>query len=219
MDERFWHEAWAQHKIGFHQHDVNPALRESWDRLGLAPGDPVLVPLCGKSGDMAWLRGRGHPVLGVELSPRAVEEFFAEHDLVPERRTEGAFEVFEAGGIRILCGNVFGLTAEHLAGIKGVYDRAALVALPPAMRDRYAAILADNLPSGTRMLLVALEYPQAEMDGPPFSISPAEVERLYGGRGQIVPLSRRPILANEPRFIERGLTALDECAYLVTRGS
>jgi thiopurine S-methyltransferase len=217
MDEGFWHELWAQHKIGFHQHEVNPALREGWDQLGLRPGDPVLVPLCGKSGDMWWLRNRGHPVVGVELSPRAVEEFFAEHGVEPERRQDGPFEASEAEGVRILCGNVFDLAAERLAGVKAVYDRAALVALPPEMRGRYAALLASSVPPGTPMLLVTLAYPDGEMDGPPFSVPPAEVERLYGA-GRVRLLSRRSILADEPRFVEKGLTALDECAFLVTLG-
>lgn len=106
MDEEFWRERWERQEIAFHQREVNPRLRECWDRLGLAPGDPVLVPLCGKSGDMWWLRTRGHPVLGVELSPRAVEAFYAEHGLTPKRRRDRRFEVFEAGGVRILSGNV-----------------------------------------------------------------------------------------------------------------
>jgi thiopurine S-methyltransferase len=66
------------------------------------------------------------------------------------------------------------------------------------------------------MLLVTLEYPSGEMEGPPFSIPPVEVERLYGHRGRVQPLAREPILSAEPRFAERGVTALDECAYLVT---
>jgi thiopurine S-methyltransferase len=54
------------------------------------------------------------------------------------------------------------------------------------------------------------------MDGPPFSVPPAEVERLYGARAGVRLLSRRPILDQEPRFVERGLTLLDECAFVVT---
>ena len=216
MDEEFWRERWERQEIAFHQREVNPGLRDCWHHLGLGRGDPVLVPLCGKSEDMWWLRARGHPVLGVELSPRAAADFFAEHGLAPERRHAGSFEVFEAGGVRILCGNVFDLTPEELAGVRGVYDRAALVALPRETRDRYAAHLAVLLPPATPMLLIALEYPQGEMDGPPFSIAADEVERLYGDRGHVRLLTRRSILAEEPRFAERGVTALDERAYLVT---
>jgi thiopurine S-methyltransferase len=216
MHEEFWRERWERQDIAFHQPEVNPRLRECWDRLGLARGDPVLVPLCGKSGDMWWLRTQGHPVLGVELSPRAAAAFYAEHGLAPKRRREGLFEVFEADGVRILCGNVFDLTADEVAGVRGVYDRAALVALPPALRDRYAAQLTAVVPRAAPMLLLTLEYPQGQMDGPPFSIPAEEVERLYGNRGHVRLLTRRSILSAEPGFAERGVTALDECAFLVT---
>ena len=41
------------------------------------------MPLCGKSLDMVWLAAQGHEVLGVELAPLAVEQFFAENELRP----------------------------------------------------------------------------------------------------------------------------------------
>jgi thiopurine S-methyltransferase len=216
MEEEFWLDMWRRHHTGFHQRDVNAALREFWPRLGLAEGDAVFVPLCGKSGDMIWVREQGYPVVGVELSPLAVAEFFSENGLAAERHSQGSFEVAEAGGIRILRGNFFDLTADDLAGVKAVYDRAALVALPREMRESYAAHMAEILPAGTRMLLVTLEYPQAEMEGPPFSVPPAEVDRLYGPRGEVQLLARDAILAREPHFAERGVTELHECASLVT---
>lgn len=216
MEEKFWLERWDRQETGFHQRSVNRQLRRFWSDLGLSAGDPVLVPLCGKSGDMLWLREQGHPVLGVELSPLAVAAFFSEHDLAPRRRRQGVFDVTESDGIRILCGNFFDLTAGVLSGTKAVYDRAALVALPPDMRERYAAHMAEIVPPDTRMLVVTLEYPQAQMEGPPFSVPSSEVERLYGGCGDVRLLQRDDVLSKNPRFAERGMTALYECAYLVT---
>jgi thiopurine S-methyltransferase len=66
------------------------------------------------------------------------------------------------------------------------------------------------------MLLVTLEYPQDEMEGPPFSVPREEVERLYGRYGKVRALARDSTLEREPHFAERGLTALHECAYLVS---
>lgn len=84
MEPAFWQQRWADNQIGFHQAQVNPYLQKYWPTLGLVPGSRVLVPLCGKSLDLAWLAGQGHRVLGVELSRRAVEAFFREHGLQAE---------------------------------------------------------------------------------------------------------------------------------------
>lgn len=139
MDARFWLECWERQEIGFHQRNINAQLRRFWPELGLTRGDAVFVPLCGKSSDMIWLHARGHPVLGVELSPVAVAAFFAENGLAPRRARQGKLDVADSGGIRILRGDFFDLTAADLAGIAAVYDRAALIAMPSAMRERYAA--------------------------------------------------------------------------------
>ena len=91
MHEDFWQERWARNEIGFHLREVNPYLQRHWPDLELASGAQVLVPLCGKSLDMAWLAGQGYRVLGVELAESAVIAFFAEQELTPEIDQYGAF--------------------------------------------------------------------------------------------------------------------------------
>src|SRR5690606_3494808 len=83
MHPDFWHQRWSDQQIGFHQSTPTPLLLEHWPALGLPAGAQVFVPLAGKSLDMAWLAAQGHRVLGVELSPLAVAQFFAEHGLQP----------------------------------------------------------------------------------------------------------------------------------------
>src|SRR3546814_8142059 len=83
MDPDFWQQRWRDNRIGFHRDGVLPLLEKHWPSLGLATGSRVFVPLCGKSLDMAWLAARGHRVLGVELSPLAVGQFFDENGLAP----------------------------------------------------------------------------------------------------------------------------------------
>ena len=72
MEPDYWLERWKDGRTGFHQDQPTPLLAAHWDGLGVASGARVLVPLAGKSLDMAWLAGRGHRVLGVELSQLAV---------------------------------------------------------------------------------------------------------------------------------------------------
>ena len=175
------------------------------------------MPLAGKSHDMAWLAAQGHRVLGVELSQAAVEAFFAEHGLQPQRHDSRYGSHYSAANIELICGDAFGLDQAALVDCTAVFDRAALIALPPPMRQRYADELYARLPSGSRGLLITLEYPQQQKSGPPFSVEETEVRALYARDWQVTTLERRDILAGQPRFIEEGVTALETVVYRIDR--
>jgi len=213
----FWLGRWQRREIGFHQAEVNADLQLHWPAVGCPPASPVLVPLCGKSTDMRWLHDRGHLILGVELSAIAVEEFFAEQGLLPRRGRAGALECWEAEGYRILVGDFFDLDAAAVAGVSGVYDRAALVALPPALRERYARQLRRILPARCGILLLTMDYPQEQMAGPPFAIPESEVRELYTPAFSVTLLSAREDLAIEARYRQRGLRSRTDCVYLLQR--
>lgn len=217
MDHAFWLQCWQEGRTGFHQSHVSPPLQAHWPALGLTRGARVFVPLCGKSLDMAWLAQQGHRVLGVELSPVAVQQFFAGQGLRPEVHVSRHGTHHVAGPFELICGDALGLDAELLAGCAAVYDRAALVALPPPMRAAYVERLMACLPAGCEGLLVTLEYPQQEMAGPPFSVPQEEVLRRYGRDWQVTPLERRDILAHEPGLAARGLTTLTTTVYRLQR--
>lgn len=217
MHPDFWHDRWREGRIGFHQDKPTPLLLKHWPTLDVAPGAQVFVPLAGKSLDLAWLAAQGYRVLGVELSQLAVEQFFAEHGLVPSRRTSRYGTHYEASGIELVCGDAFALDADILAGCSAVFDRAALIALPADLRERYVRELYARLPTGCRGLLVTLEYPAHEKDGPPFTVPEAEVRALYGRDWDVDVLERRDILAQQRLFAEEGVTALETVVYRLRR--
>lgn len=107
---------------------------------------------------MLWLLILGNEAIGVEFSQLAVEAFFTENSLSTTTTT---------------LQDKFSLT-----GVGAVYDRASLVALPPEMRAAYAEHMQSLFQSGTKTLLVAFNYPQHEMQGPPFSVNAQEVQAL-----------------------------------------
>lgn len=217
MNPDFWHDRWHEGRIGFHQETVTPWLPKLWPTLALPVGSRVFVPLAGKSLDLLWLRAQGHRVLGVELSRLAVEQFFAEHGLTPTTRESRHGTHYAHDGIELICGDAFALDAEALAGCSAVFDRAALIALPPALRQRYVGELYAQLPSGCRGLLVTLEYPQEQKGGPPFSVDEAEVRALYEPDWTVSVLERADILAMQPAFIAEGVSALATVAYRLDR--
>lgn len=215
MNRDFWKSRWDEGRIGFHQDEVNPYLQRYWPDLGIPSGGAVFVPLCGKSRDMLWLRDQRYTVIGVEVVPRAVEAFFAENGLTATRRRHGAFSLWRSEGINIFQGDFFDLTADEMVGITAVYDRASLIALPPAMRQRYAAHLRAILPGGIDVLLVTMDYPQDQMEGPPFAVTEQEVATLYQDYFKIEQACAEDILAANPRFQEQGLSRLLEKVYVL----
>ena len=216
MEPDFWHERWVRAETGFHQQEINLHLRQFWQALGLSAGQQIFVPLCGKSRDLLWLAGEGYSVIGVELSPIAVEAFFAENDLQPRRWRKGVFEIWEADPIQILLGDFFALTTADVAECAGFYDRAALIALPLALRSQYVNHLQAIMPIGAAGLLVTLEYDPALRSGPPFAVSEEEVKTLYSATHEVELLHIRDALTPESPWRERGLTWLLEKAYRLT---
>lgn len=218
MQHDFWHQRWQQNQIGFHQREINPYLQRHWSELRLDRKARVFVPLCGKSSDMLWLLSMGYQVLGVELSPVAVESFFAENALTPKTYRRGDFWVFEVDGLQIYCGDFFALQPELTGRIDAVYDRASLVALPPEMRLEYVLTLSSLLSPSVQILLIAFDYPQHEMQGPPFSVHDQEIEQLFNHWCEIKLLSEENALDYQANFKERGLSRMTEQAYrLVVR--
>ncbi|MBU2013880.1 thiopurine S-methyltransferase [Stutzerimonas chloritidismutans] len=217
MHKDFWQERWARNEIGFHLDDVHPGMRRHWPRLALPDGATVLVPLCGKSLDLAWLAGQGFNVVGVELSEKAVDAFFSEQQLEAEISQRGPFKVYRSDTLEIRCGDFFALSATDVLGCQAVYDRAALIALPHAMRQRYTALMSSILPAGCQQLLVTLDYDQAEMEGPPFAVGTSEVRDLYAAEWSVELLEAKEVLERNPRMRERGLTRLEEHFHWLQR--
>lgn len=224
MEPEFWRERWREGRIGFHQDQVTPMLTQYWPTLGLRSDARVFVPLAGKSHDLVWLAAQGHHVLGIELSPLAVTQFFAEHALAPQRHVTryGTHHVaadLHGGRIELICGDVFDLDAELLLTCHAIFDRAALIALPPPLRQRYVAQVYGQLPAGCRGLLITMEYPQDDMDGPPFSVPQTEVHERLGLHWSVTTLARRDILRQQPRFAEAGVRSLHTAAYDLERSA
>jgi thiopurine S-methyltransferase len=217
MQPEFWRERWGTGQIGFHRAYVDTHLQRHWPELHLDPGSRVFVPLCGKSLDLLWLRDQGYSVVGVELSPIALEAFCMENGVPARRRTVHEFDLYAAPNLELYCGDFFALTPAQLGNVASVFDRAALISWTQELRAPYVEHLAKLTPPGTETLLITVEYPQTQMTGPPFSIPAHEVAALYASHYTIRELSRQDVLADEPRLRGRGVTELHEVCYRLTR--
>jgi thiopurine S-methyltransferase len=192
MEPNFWLQKWQDKDIAFHQVAGNPLLVKNFNALLLAPGSRVFVPLCGKTGDIAWLLAKGYRVVGAELSKIAVAELFtelsakfpAELGITPTVSSVGKLQQYSAVNIDIFVGNIFDLTADMLGAVDAIYDRAALVALPAEMRPAYTRHLM-KISHRVQQLVICFDYEQTSLAGPPFAINANEMQQHYAGAYQL----------------------------------
>ena len=158
---------------------------------------------------MLWLEEQGNKVAGVELSELAIASFFDENELEYTVR-EGELKVFQAKKrqITIYCGDYFALQADPF---DAHFDRGALIALPPDLRPAYAAHTSSLLTNSAQQLVVAVEYDQSVVAGPPFSVQATEVRSYWPALQRVAAVDD---LANgPPKFREAGLKEMTEVVW------
>lgn len=213
MDAQFWINAWNEGRTGFHLEKYNPKLIEFFSRLNPEEGRKVLVPLCGKTKDMLWLHENKLHVHGVELHQNAVESFFSENKLTPEIKADGTFTNFSYQNIVVSSGDFFRLNENNVYDY--IYDRASLVALPQSMREEYVAVVTRALKPQGQYLLIVYDYDQNEMQGPPFSISEEEIQRLYKNEYSIQLLKSEELTEGNSRL--SAVKSMKEKVYLLCK--
>ncbi len=60
MEHDFWRERWLTNQIGFHEKDGNKLLARHFDAIEMPAGARYFLPLCGKTGDITRLLGKGY---------------------------------------------------------------------------------------------------------------------------------------------------------------
>ena len=211
MEHFFWHQRWEKNEISFHEGKANANLVRYFTELALAPGARLFLPLCGKTRDITWLLSHGYRVAGAELSEIAIGQLFAELGREPTIEPVGRMKRYHAADIDIFVGDLFDLAAEQLGPVDAIYDRAALVALPEVMRQRYARHLVDITRSAPQ-LLITFEYDQSQQEGPPFSVNAAELQRHYANHYQLRLLASLEVAGGL-----KGRCAATECVWLLGR--
>ena len=213
VDNQHWLDRWKENRIGFHETTVNRHLKTHLPQFALPAAASVFLPLCGKAQDIAWLAQQGYQVIGIELSQIAIEAFFAENSLEFESFDKDRFTIYRSANISLLQGHFFDLRSQDIAGCHLIYDRAALIAMEISDRPRYYEHMLSIIPSASKMLLITLEYDQAEMLGPPFSVPTDEVFQRYADAFSINLLECNDVIDERPRWRKVGLTALSESVF------
>ena len=128
---------------------------------------PVLVPGCGLGHDVRALGALGIPVVGLDVSPTAVE---LARQFPPTGR-----QTYEVGDF---------LDPTWRAGreFSAVWEHTCFCAIDPTERPRYAQAVADCLPAGGLLAGVFFLTPCDPVDtdtGPPFGVTVAELDAWF----------------------------------------
>lgn len=176
MEEQFWRDIWEQESQGFHEGAPNAFLVKHIERL--RDYSRILVPLCGRSHDLAFLANAGHEVVGVELVEHAARGFFDQCGMEATEDHSHGFLTLRSGAISIVVANVLELTPAHIGTFDAVYDRAAAVALPEDTRLAYAKVIQKLLrPNGVNFVVTFVDATRET--GPPHSVNIHDVQRMY----------------------------------------
>ncbi|WP_169566565.1 thiopurine S-methyltransferase [Sneathiella limimaris] len=209
MEADFWHDRWEKGQLGFHQPVVNGRLQTHLSQVASGPDQRIFLPLCGKTLDMTWLLSEGFQVCGVELSKLAIQQYFEEQKVEPIVTRAGAFDLYQAPNLDLFVGDFFDLTSETLGPVDAIYDRAALVALPEDMRQKYATKLME-VTGNAPQLLLTFNYDQTLLQGPPFSITSEMIEDYYSKDYEISLLESFTL----PNGLRPTVPAVEQAWYL-----
>lgn len=167
MDIKSWEQAYLENFTPWDRGEASPPLVD-WLAGNTLRGS-VLVPGCGMGHDAALLAAHGLDVTGLDIAPTAVER--ARH-LHPDCKG------------RFVCDDFFA----HQGCYDIIVEHTCLSALPPEMRPAYRDTMARLLRPGG--LLVGVWFVNPQLDpgetGPPFGISPEELEALFAADFEIV---------------------------------
>jgi SAM-dependent methyltransferase len=126
----------------------------------------ALVPGCGIGHDVVLLAEAGLDAVGVDLSATAVQRACARHP---------------GHASRFVLGDLFALPAEWTGSFDYVFEHTCLCALPPELRAAYAETVGRLLKAGGKLVGVWFINPDMEPgeSGPPFGLSPEELDDLF----------------------------------------
>lgn len=158
----FWEGRWQSGETPWDHGRAAPPFAEFVEREGAPAGD-ILIPGPGSGHDVRYFAELGARVLGLDISPSAIE--------VARQRNPHPDADYQPG-------NILDPAPKWHAQFDWVIEHTCLCALPPDQWDAYARAIPLLLKPGGHYLALFYRNPEDD-DGPPFRIEEADIERLF----------------------------------------
>lgn len=215
MQLDFWKEVWKEQRLGFDQIETNYYLKKALPSWLSESYETIFVPLCGRSIDMWEIHRSGHHVTGVECYEGALQDFNEKYALNLEKiSVRNSVDCYKNLDFKLYCADFFELTSADILKRKGplkVWDRAALVALPPEMRLAYYEQIHQLSIDRLDWLCLLFSFDSQDNFGPPFPVNYEEVREIMTRKGYYVEILEERILEPQnPKFVEAGIKEFKE---------
>uniref|UniRef100_A0A3Q1FXA9 thiopurine S-methyltransferase n=1 Tax=Acanthochromis polyacanthus TaxID=80966 RepID=A0A3Q1FXA9_9TELE len=201
-----WEEYWQKDNIGFHIDHSNLKC----------VCHPIMLLLLSVA---VRLADRGHSVVGVEISEKAVRQFFEENNMTYSEEAAAGVpgaKVFKSSekSISLYQCDLYDFSSSVEGQFGAIWDRGSLVAVNPQDREKYAALMVSLMAKDCRYLVDNLLYNPTLYKGPPFFVPDEQLHSLFGHCCNIELLQAADALTDRTR--KWGLDYLTEKVHLLT---
>ena len=159
----FWQKRWDSGTTRWRRPDIHPSLQQFTNKVFFdyfpSGGARILVPLCGKTVDMAHLatKRKVGQVVGIDGVRKAVEAFAQENPDLEVKSMEACpekVEKWQGNSITLIIGDFFEVDKTDFGEVcDGAWDRGSLVAIKPERREKYVEQIGKLMNKDGRILL------------------------------------------------------------------
>lgn len=165
----YWSGRYQAGQVGWDLGEATPVLRQLQHngKFPVAPPASVLVPGCGYGHDVLFLAEVGFSVTAIDFAPEPLAAL-----------TQSAAKLGLAEKVHPLQADLFALP-EGLAGsFAAIWEYTCFCAIPPSRRGEYFWRMRELLRPGGYLVGLFFPLEGGGQEGPPFTVSQAEVEVL-----------------------------------------
>ncbi len=159
-----WEAAYRRGDTPWEKGKAHPALIDFLAENGPPTGE-IFVPGCGSGHDVRVLSTPANHVVGIDLAPLAIAK---------------AKSFPNVGNEEYLLADLFALPGEFDSRFDVVFEHTCFCAIEPETRARYVETIARVLKPGGEIIAIFFPNPDHDEDGPPYGVSKAELEKLFG---------------------------------------
>lgn len=194
-ERNFWEERYQQGTTAWDLGEPAPPFITFLQSSEAPPPGKTAVLGCGRGYDALLFASYGFEVIGFDFADSAIQDALEYQQLLINKSSilKGAGKYLPTSA-QFLQQDIFDLPQEFLGQFDYVIEHTCFCAIPPEKRLDYVQLVASILkPKGQ---LFGLFFTHSRPGGPPFAVTPAEIQQYFQGKFEILAL--HPVTNSTP---------------------